>query len=132
MLKLENLRTEKIKQGLFGGLGMSENHNRFRLKLSSLNDKYNCQIEALDQMKIFSSLPMIKNNKFTKLLENKGIYISDIRQHGDRSLYEENLGEIHFLLRANTSECLFTERIEYFPRHEIAVFETKLGYTLMG
>ncbi|GFS70265.1 integrase catalytic domain-containing protein [Nephila pilipes] len=132
MLKLENLRTEKIKHGLFGGVEMSENHNRYRLNLSSLDDKFNCQSEALDQTKICASLPMIKKEKFIKVLENKGIYISDVRQHGYHCLFEENPEEIHLLLRADTAACLFTERIEHFPGHKIAAFETKLGWTLMG
>ncbi|GFS43070.1 integrase_H2C2 domain-containing protein [Nephila pilipes] len=132
MLKLENLRTEKIKHGLLGGVEMSKNHNRYRLNLSSLDDKFNCQIEAMGQTKICSSLPMIKNEKCTKVLESKGIYISDVRQHGDHCLFEENPEEIHLLLGANTAVCLFTERIEHFPGHEIAAFETKLGWTLIG
>ncbi|GFS79709.1 integrase catalytic domain-containing protein, partial [Nephila pilipes] len=132
MLKLENLRTEKIKHGLFGGVEMSENHNRYRFNLSSLDNKFNCQIEALDQTKICSSLPMIKNEKFIKLLESRGIDISDVRQHGDHCLFEENPEEIHLLLGADTAACLFTERIEHLPGHEIAAFETKLGWTLMG
>ncbi|GFU61783.1 DUF1758 domain-containing protein [Nephila pilipes] len=125
MLKLGNLRTDKIKHGLFGGVEMSENRNRYLLNLSSLDGKHNYQIEALDQTKICSSLPMIRNKKFIKVLENKGIYISDVRQHGDRFLYEENLEEIHLLLGVDTEACLFTERIEHFPGHEIAAFETK-------
>ncbi|GFU06883.1 uncharacterized protein NPIL_304191 [Nephila pilipes] len=103
MLKLENLRTEKIKHGLFGGVEMSENHNRYRFNLSSLDNKFNCQIEALDQTKICSSLPMIKNEKFIKLLESRGIDISDVRQHGDHCLFEENPEEIHLLLGADTA-----------------------------
>ncbi|GFS66467.1 DUF1758 domain-containing protein [Nephila pilipes] len=130
MLKLENLRTEKIKHGLFGGGEMSENHNRYRFNLSSIDNKFNCQIEALDQTKICSSLPMIKNEKFIKLLESKGIDIRDVRQHGDHCLFEENPEEIHLLLGADTAACLFTERIEHFPGYEIAAFETNLKMTL--
>ncbi|GFT35740.1 hypothetical protein NPIL_38951 [Nephila pilipes] len=33
MIKLENLRTEKIKHGLFGGVEMSENLNHYRFTL---------------------------------------------------------------------------------------------------
>ncbi|GFT32481.1 integrase catalytic domain-containing protein [Nephila pilipes] len=40
--------------------------------------------------------------------------------------------EIHLLLGVDTAACLFTERIEHFPGLEIAAFETKLGWTLMG
>ncbi|GFU17517.1 hypothetical protein NPIL_323291 [Nephila pilipes] len=54
MLKLENLRIEKIKLGLFGGVEMSENYNRYRFNLSSLDYKFNCQIKALDETKICS------------------------------------------------------------------------------
>ncbi|GFS80427.1 hypothetical protein NPIL_122051 [Nephila pilipes] len=64
--------------------------------------------------------------------KNKGIYTGDVRQHGDRCLYEENPEEKHLLLREDTAACLFTERIEQFPGYEIAAFETKLGWTLMG
>ncbi|GFT72980.1 hypothetical protein NPIL_402831 [Nephila pilipes] len=103
---------------------MSENHNRYQFNLSSLDNKFNYQIEALDQTKICSSLPMIKNEKFIKVLESKGIDISDVRQHGDHCLFEENPEEMHLLLGTNTAACLFTERIEHFPGHEIAAFET--------
>ncbi|GFT36683.1 hypothetical protein NPIL_75611 [Nephila pilipes] len=75
---------------------------------------------------------MIKNEKFIKVLESKGIDISDVRKHGDHCLFEENSEEIHLLLGADTAACLFTERIEHFPGHEIAAFESKLGWTLMG
>ncbi|GFS28858.1 integrase catalytic domain-containing protein [Nephila pilipes] len=125
MLKLENLRTEKIKHGLFGGVEMLENHNLYRLNLSSLDDKFNCQIEVLEQTKICSSLPMIKNEKFIKVSESKGKYISDVRQHWNHRLFEKNPEEMHLLLGADTAACLFTERIEHFPGHEIAVLETK-------
>ncbi|GFU05871.1 uncharacterized protein NPIL_287281 [Nephila pilipes] len=111
MLKLENLRTEKIKHGLFGGVEMSENHNRYRFNLSSLDNKFNCQIEVLDQTKICSSLPMIKNEKFIKLLESRGIDINDVRQHGDHCLFEENPGEIHLLLGADTAACIEDPKI---------------------
>ncbi|GFT25544.1 integrase catalytic domain-containing protein [Nephila pilipes] len=119
MLKLENLRTEKIKHGLFGGVEMSENHNRYRFNLSSLDNKFNCQIEALDQTKICSSLPMIKNEKFIKLLESRGIDISDVRQHGDHCLFEENPEEIHLLLGADTAALdskLLSRRAKYRQR----------------
>ncbi|GFT54690.1 hypothetical protein NPIL_266061 [Nephila pilipes] len=75
---------------------------------------------------------MIKNKKFIKVLESKGIDNSDVRQHRDHCLFEENLEELHLLLGADTAACLFTERIEHFPEHAIAAFETKLGWTLMG
>ncbi|GFS83080.1 DUF1758 domain-containing protein [Nephila pilipes] len=94
---------------------MSENHNRYRFNLSSLDNKFNCQIEALDQTKICSSLPMIKNEKFIKLLESKGIGISDVRQHGHHCLFEENPEEIHLLLGADTAACLFTSEDDPLP-----------------
>ncbi|GFS75712.1 integrase catalytic domain-containing protein [Nephila pilipes] len=110
MLKLENLRTEKIKHGLFGGVEMTGNYNRYRLSLSSLDNKFDCQIEALDQTKICSSLPMIKNEKCIKVLESKGINISGVRQHGDHCLFEENPEEIHLLLGAALLRvCLLKE-----------------------
>ncbi|GFU47659.1 hypothetical protein NPIL_451391 [Nephila pilipes] len=105
-----------------------ENHNRYQLNLSSLDDKFNCQIEALDQTKICFSLPMIINGKFIKVLENKEMHISDIRRHGARFLYEENPEEMNLLLGADIAACLFTEIIEHIPGHEISPFETKFGW----
>ncbi|GFU26594.1 hypothetical protein NPIL_494151 [Nephila pilipes] len=70
--------------------------------------------------------------KFIKVLESKGIDISDFRKHVDHCLFEENPEEIHLLLGADTAACLFTEKIEHFPGHEIAAFESMLGWTLMG
>ncbi|GFU17516.1 hypothetical protein NPIL_323281 [Nephila pilipes] len=68
---------------------------------------------------------MIKKEKFIKVIESKGIDISDVRKHWDHCLFEENPEEIHLLLAADTAACLFTERIEHFLGHEIAAFETK-------
>ncbi|GFS78956.1 integrase catalytic domain-containing protein [Nephila pilipes] len=54
---------------------------------------------------------MIKNEKFIKVLESKGIDISDVRQHGDYCLFEENPEEIHLLLGADTAACIEDPKI---------------------
>ncbi|XP_035214416.1 uncharacterized protein LOC118188157 [Stegodyphus dumicola] len=130
-LKLEKIGTERIKHGLFGGVEVSEDHNRYQIDLTSLDGKYRCKIEALDQRKICSSLPKIKDEKLIKVMEKRGILINDNHVNGNLCLFQENPEEIHMLLGADTAAQLFTERIEHFAGDYVA-FETKLGWTLMG
>lgn len=132
VLKLDSLKTEQIKHGLFGGGEIIEHHNRYRLNLTSLDGKYNCQIEVLDQEKICSSVPRVKNKALIKLLNSKGLCISDTCAKGDVCLYEQNPEEIHILLGADVSAQLFTDKMEHFPGFGITAFKTKLGWTLMG
>ncbi|XP_035220034.1 uncharacterized protein LOC118193099 [Stegodyphus dumicola] len=132
-LKLEKIGTERIKHGLFGGVEVSEDHNRYQIDLTSLDGKYRCKIEALDQRKICSSLPKIKDEKLIKVMEKRGILINDNHVNGNLCLFQENPEEIHMLLGADTAAQLFTERIEHFAGDYVAfAFETKLGWTLMG
>ncbi|XP_054721262.1 uncharacterized protein LOC129231039 [Uloborus diversus] len=131
-LEPERVRKERIKHGLFGGTVVSENHNRYKLKLVNPDKEFSCEIEVLDEKQICASIPKIKNAVWIKQLENKGIYINDVGGKRNLCLYDKDPEEIHLLHGADVLGNWFTGRIERLSENNMIAIETKLGWTLMG
>ncbi|GBM14563.1 hypothetical protein AVEN_105691-1 [Araneus ventricosus] len=85
----------------------------------------------MDQNKICTSLPKLKDPKNIEELKQLGIFASDICLNENLCLYENYPKEIHILLGADTAARLFTGEIKNLSPDLIAM-NTKLGWTVIG
>ncbi|GBM77017.1 hypothetical protein AVEN_155870-1, partial [Araneus ventricosus] len=85
----------------------------------------------MDQNKICTSLPKLKDPKNIEELKQLGIFASDICLNENLCLYENDPKEIHILLGADTAARLFTGEIKNLSPDLIAM-NTKLGWTVIG
>jgi hypothetical protein len=113
----------KLSHCLFGGKETGQKiHKRYVIDVSSLNRKFSCQFEVLDQPKICGEIARVPREHWLKDLTEYGIEVSDV---GSESR------EINLLIGADMAGQLFTGRIHPTAAGPVAV-ETKLGWTVMG
>ncbi|GIY80922.1 reverse transcriptase [Caerostris extrusa] len=93
-----------LSQGLFGG-GISPNaeHGRFSVIVESLDRKYSTSVALLDQPKICSTLPRIRDKTLLTKLASRGIVLTDIGR---------DTPPIRILLGADVLGSILTGRIE--------------------
>ncbi|CAH1103372.1 unnamed protein product [Psylliodes chrysocephalus] len=72
------LRIEQMVHSLFGGtITQTVSHTCYRIRVSSFNDKYICNFEALDQQIICNNIPCIKNGPWIDELRSFGVDMLD-------------------------------------------------------
>lgn len=119
-------REEEFCHSLFGGTKTKLfKHDCYKIYLSSLDGKYACKLDALDQDIICNEIASIKNGSWIRELKKKHIFLSDVCD------IQENAGPIEILLGADVVGKLITGRREELSTGLVAL-ETKLGWTLMG
>ncbi|GBM38309.1 hypothetical protein AVEN_140348-1 [Araneus ventricosus] len=131
VMKLKCVGDQTVTHGLFGGLKRRENHKKFSIELRNTENNFSCNVEVMDQNKICTYLPKLKDPKNIEELKQLGIFASDICLNENLCLYENDPKEIHILLGADTAARLFTGEIKNLSPDLIAM-NTKLGWTVIG
>ncbi|GIX94263.1 reverse transcriptase [Caerostris darwini] len=122
-LNLSPSGTEVLSQGLFGGgISTTAEHGRFSVTVESLDRKYSTSVALLDQPKICSTLPKIRDKTLLTKLASRGIVLTDVGR---------DTPPIRILLGADVLGSILTGRIEVFASGLSAV-ETLLGWTILG
>ncbi|GBN11328.1 hypothetical protein AVEN_78568-1 [Araneus ventricosus] len=130
-MKLKCVGEQTVTHGLFGGLKRRENHKKFSIELRNTENNFSCNVEVMDQNKICTSLPKLKDPKNIEELKQLGIFASDICLNENLCLYENDPKEIHILLGTDTAARLFTGEIKNLSPDLIAM-NIKLGWTVIG
>ncbi|GIZ05042.1 reverse transcriptase [Caerostris extrusa] len=103
-LNLSPSGTEVLSQGLFGGgISPTAEHGRFSVPVESLDRKYSTSVALLDQPKICSTLPRIRDKTLLTKLASRGIVLTDIGR---------DKPPIRILLGADVLGSILTGRIE--------------------
>ncbi|GFQ65590.1 transposable element Tc1 transposase [Trichonephila clavata] len=122
-LNLSPSGKEILSQGLFGGeITHAAEHGRFTVTVEGLDRKYSTTVSLLDQQKICSTLPRIRDESLLADLASRGIKLTDVGK---------DTPPIRVLLGADVLGSILTGRIEVFSSGVSAV-ETLLGWTILG
>ncbi|XP_042909950.2 uncharacterized protein [Parasteatoda tepidariorum] len=123
---------ESILHSLFGGVKKTENHRRYLVHISNVDNSYHCNFEVLDQEVICSNISRINLFPHIKELKSRSIFLTDTTQgYNDQLLYQSSPLEIHLLIGADIAGKLLSGSIEELSSGLVCV-GTKLGWTLMG
>lgn len=114
---------QKLTHSLFGGAKSKEqNHYRYQMRLSSLDGKYACKFEALENETICNGISSVRVGPWTEELRGLNIELSDTI---------DSTEPIQVLIGADVAGKLMTGRFHILKSGPVAV-ETLLGWTLMG
>ncbi|GBN38075.1 hypothetical protein AVEN_125203-1 [Araneus ventricosus] len=95
---------ETLSQGLFGGNQTPEaEHYRYTIKVERIDRKFSCQVSVLDQPKICTTLPRVRDKHLLADLENQDIVLTDI---------EEETLPIRLLLGADVLRRILSGKFE--------------------
>ena len=112
---------EELIHGLFGGETTKPRHDlRYKMRLISLDNKYACNFEALDEEDICSRGPALPSGPWISERRNKGIGVC-----------LEEVKPIEVLIGAGVYGKLLTERRELL-QGGLEAIETYLGGIVTG
>ncbi|KAG8190946.1 hypothetical protein JTE90_002551 [Oedothorax gibbosus] len=118
--------TEVIQQELFGGGKTAPaSHNAYSILLRSLDASLQFEVSALDQERICSYVPRVRDAAIFNILEKMGIHLSD---------YSSEVGEnsdIQILLGADVRSKIITSQHCSLKKDLVAV-KTRLGWSVIG
>ncbi|UYV79227.1 hypothetical protein LAZ67_17001648 [Cordylochernes scorpioides] len=100
---------------------LKHEHKRYRIYISDVDSKYNCNFEVQDYSTICSAMPSAQPTEWMTELRSKGI---------DLDVYRSNT-EIELLLGADVYAKLLTGKKIELESGPVAL-ETKLGWTVSG
>ncbi|UYV61190.1 hypothetical protein LAZ67_1003765 [Cordylochernes scorpioides] len=116
---LTMLGKKEVVHLLFGGVkSRPQQHKRYRIYISDVDSKYNCNFEVQDCSTICSAMPSAQPTEWMTELRSKGI---------DLDVYRSNT-EIELLLEADVYAKLLTGKKIELESGPVAL-ETKLGWT---
>ncbi|GFQ86364.1 transposable element Tc1 transposase [Trichonephila clavata] len=116
-------KQEILSQGLFGGgISPAAEHGRFTVTVESLDGKHSTSVSLLDQPKICSTLPRIRDENLLAELASRGIKLTDVGRDAP---------PIRILLGADVLGSILTGRIEILTSGVSAV-KTLFGWTILG
>ncbi|UYV64909.1 hypothetical protein LAZ67_3002387 [Cordylochernes scorpioides] len=119
---LTMLGKKEVVHLLFGGVkSRPQQHKRYRIYISDVDSKYNCNFEVQDCSTICSAMPSAQPTEWMTELRSKGI---------DLDVYRSNT-EIELLLGADVYAKLLTGKKIELESGPVAL-ETKLGWTVSG
>ncbi|UYV83583.1 hypothetical protein LAZ67_23001537 [Cordylochernes scorpioides] len=119
---LTMLGKKEVVHLLFGGVKSRPQQNkRYRIYISDVDSKYNCNFEVQDCSTICSAMPSAQPTEWMTELRSKGI---------DLDVYRSNT-EIELLLGADVYAKLLTGKKIELESGPVAL-ETKLGWTVSG
>ncbi|KAG8185443.1 hypothetical protein JTE90_022374 [Oedothorax gibbosus] len=125
-LKLKPVGTEVIQQEVFGGGKTAPaSHNTYSILLRSLDASFQFEVSALDQERICSYVPRVRDAAIFNFLEKKGIHLSD---------YSSEVGEnsdIQILLGADVWSKIITSQ-HYSLNKDLVAVKTRLGWSVIG
>nr|XP_015917232.1 uncharacterized protein LOC107446958 [Parasteatoda tepidariorum] len=116
-------REEEFSHSLFGGKKTeTQRHRCYKIYLDSLDGRYSCSLDSLDQDIICQGIASIRYGPWMSELNRKKIFVTD---------FQNILEPIDVLLGADVIGKLFTGEKEQLKSGLVAM-KTKLGWTLMG
>ncbi|UYV61538.1 hypothetical protein LAZ67_1005212, partial [Cordylochernes scorpioides] len=119
---LTMLGKKEVVHLLFGGVkSRPQQHKRYRIYISDVDSKYNCNFEVQECSTICSAMPSAQPAGWMTELRSKGI---------DFDVYRPN-AEIELLLGADVYAKLLTGKKIELESGPVAL-ETKLGWTVSG
>ncbi|GFQ86326.1 uncharacterized protein TNCT_523641 [Trichonephila clavata] len=122
-LKLCPSGKETFSKGLFGGeIPPAAEHGKYTVTVESLDLKYSTKMSLLDQQKVCSMLPRIRDESLLADLASRETKLTDVGK---------DTPPIGVLLGADVLGSLLIGRIEVFTSGVSAV-ETLLGWTILG
>ncbi|GFV68587.1 transposable element Tc1 transposase [Trichonephila clavipes] len=117
-LNLSPSGKEILSQELFGGeISPAAEHGRFTVTVESLDGKYSTSVSLLDQPKICSTLPGIRDENLLAELASRGIKLTDVGR---------DMTSIRILLGADVLGSILTGRIEILTSGVSAVETIRL------
>jgi hypothetical protein len=120
-LQYAPIQEEELIHGLFGGETTKPRHHFcYKIQLRSLNNKYACNFEALDEENICSRVPALPVGPWLYELRNQGLGVC---------IQEEK--PIEVLIGADIYGKLLTRRREVLQCGLVAI-ETYLGWVVTG
>ncbi|UYV73013.1 hypothetical protein LAZ67_10001523 [Cordylochernes scorpioides] len=118
---LTMLGKKEVVHVLFGGVkSRPQQHKRYRIYISDVDSKYNCNFEVQDCSTICSAMPSAQPTEWMTELRSKGI---------DLDVYRSNT-EIELLLGADVYAKLLTGKKIELESGPVALV-TKLGWTVI-
>ncbi|GFX07311.1 DUF1758 domain-containing protein [Trichonephila clavipes] len=131
-LNLKCVEQETTVHGLFGGIERNEKHKKYVVTLSDVFNSYFCEVEVMDQKRICTPIPKLKDSELINELKEYGIFVSDASVNENCCLFEREPNEIHMLLGADIiGNLLIGDEVKHLKGGLVAV-NTHLGWTVMG
>ncbi|GFV25023.1 uncharacterized protein TNCV_884891 [Trichonephila clavipes] len=131
-LNLKCVGQETTVHGLFGGIERNEKHKKYVVTLSDVFNSYFCEVEVMDQKRICTPIPKLKDSELINELKEYGIFVSDASVNENCCLFEREPNEIHMLLGADIiGNLLIGDEVKHLKGGLVAV-NTHLGWTVMG
>lgn len=108
---------------LFGGAKTKpQKHKACRIYIGNVDGTYRCDFIALQQDIICSGTSSINSNRWTDMLKEKNVYLTDSGKSNE---------SISLLIGVDVAGKIFTGKVEQINQG-ITALETKLGWTLLG
>ena len=122
-IKYVPIGEQLLSHSIFGGHKTGAvKHEKYRVFLKSLDDKYQCDFSALSQKVICDSVPSIKNGPWCEELKDANIEIMDMNIEDD---------SVQALIGADMAGKLLTGKRRLLKCGLVAV-QTYLGWTIIG
>ncbi|XP_017877686.1 uncharacterized protein LOC108623602, partial [Ceratina calcarata] len=122
-LKYEPVGKQDLVHLLFGGEKTNiTTHNRYLIRVGSLDDTYRCNFQALEEDLICADVPSVTKGVWLQELDEINVKLTDVCS-------EEKT--VAILIGADVAGKLFTGRIHVLDSG-LTAMETRLGWTLMG
>ncbi|XP_043479022.1 uncharacterized protein LOC122509221 [Leptopilina heterotoma] len=113
----------EIAHSLFGGVKSKiKKHEKFLIRLKSLDGSYTCNFSVLGQDVICDTIPSVQKESWLKILKDHNINLTDI---------ESSQKTIDVLIGADIAGKLLTGN-KFDLENGLVAFETLLGWTIMG
>ncbi|GFT65524.1 uncharacterized protein TNCV_649251 [Trichonephila clavipes] len=107
-------------------------NKKYVVTLSDVFNSYFCEVEVMDQKRICTPIPKLKDSELINDLKGYGIFISDASVNENYCLFEREPNEIHMLLEADIiGNLLIRDEVKHLKGGLVAV-NTHLGWTVMG
>ncbi|GFU24760.1 integrase catalytic domain-containing protein [Nephila pilipes] len=111
-MNLRLLGEESANHGLFGGIILTESHQRYQINPSNVNGSYNCELKVLNEKKICASLPRMNDDHCLKQLKDPGI-VTSAATINEKSCLEKISGKINLLIGAYHSDSTLINLMIY-------------------
>lgn len=122
----EPLGKRAVTHALFGGENsQSKDHDVYLIRMKSLDGKYSCNFQVMNEDTICTDIPTIKSGPWVKELGKANVSLTDLETTNvsDKS--------IDVLIGADVAGKLFTG-VKLDLSNDLTAFETRLGWVVMG
>ncbi|XP_076658275.1 uncharacterized protein LOC143362201 [Halictus rubicundus] len=122
----EPLGKRAVTHTLFGGANSgSKEHDIYLIRMKSLDGKYSCNFQVMNEDTICTDIPTIKSGPWVKELGKANVSLTDLET---TNVSDRN---IDVLIGADVAGKLFTGKKRDLP-NDLTAFETRLGWVVMG